>query len=65
MRIRTDDLFALADALVVLRDPDVDILYRQKIADKLEEIYWRALEAWQSEYYSSRRAYQRKSAVKS
>jgi len=65
MRIRTDDLFALADAMVVLRDPDVDILYRQKIADKLEEIYWRALRAWKSEYYLSRKAYPRKSAVKS
>ena len=50
MRVRTDDLFALADALTVLRDDeDVDVLYRQKIADRLEELYWRALEAWRSE----------------
>jgi len=65
MRVRTSDLFALADALVVLRDPDVDVLYREKIADRLEELYWRALRAWQSEYYSSRRAYQTGHAVKS
>jgi len=65
MRVRTDDLFALADALVVLRDPEVDVLYRQKIADKLEELYWRALDSWRSERLSSRRAYRPRSAARS
>jgi len=52
MRIRASDLFTLADALVVLRDPEIDITYRMRIADKLESLYWRALKAWKEQHSS-------------
>ncbi|WP_297503062.1 hypothetical protein [Thermococcus sp.] len=52
MRVRTSDLFALADALVVLRDPEIDLAYRMKTADKLESLYWRALKVWKEQHSS-------------
>ena len=52
MRVHTEDLFTIADALVVLRDPEIDLTYRMRIADKLENLYWRALKAWKEQYSS-------------
>ena len=52
MKVKTSDLFALADALVVLRDPEIDLTYRMRIADKRESLYWRALKAWKEQHSS-------------
>ena len=43
-------MFALADALVVLRDPEIDPTYCMRTADKLENLYWRALKAWKEQH---------------
>lgn len=52
MIIRASDLFTLADALVVLRDPEIGMTYRMRIADELESLYWRVLKAWKEQHSS-------------